>query len=115
MRTIHSDRKSRFLRRLPTNPYFSDFSTASCAARCSLLLVRKKPLARASVFFRLARRCVPRFTLGTFSPSIYEPDQARSIWPVRRIFLLVRKHSLYFRRIGGIGDVGLGQTALPRA
>src|SRR5258708_31976110 len=66
MRTIHSERKSRFLSRRPLYPYLSDFSTASCAERWSLLLVRKKPLARASVFLRLLRRLEPRFTLGTF-------------------------------------------------
>src|SRR5277367_4782530 len=66
MRTIHKERKSRFFSLRPTYPYLSDFSTASWAARYSLLLVRKKPLARASVFLRLARRLVPRFTLGTF-------------------------------------------------
>src|SRR5208337_800999 len=71
MRTIHRERKSRFFSLRPTYPYLSDFSTASCAERYSLLLVRKKPFARASVFLRLLRRLVPRLTLGTFkSPYI---------------------------------------------
>ena len=38
MRTIHSVRKSRFLRRRPTNAYLSAVSTDSFAARYSLLL-----------------------------------------------------------------------------
>jgi len=66
IRTIHSERKSRFLRRRPTNPYRNAFSTASCAARFSLLFVRKYPDALASVLWRYALRLVPRFTLGTF-------------------------------------------------
>src|SRR5271166_6426805 len=71
MRTIHRERKSRFLRRRPTNPYFKAFSTASCAARFSLLLVRKKPDARASVLWRYALRLGPRLTLGTFHSLLY--------------------------------------------
>src|SRR6478752_8210336 len=64
MRTIHRRRKSRFLRRRPTNAYLSAVSTDSLADRYSLLLVWKKPFARARSFLRLARRTVPRLTLG---------------------------------------------------
>src|SRR5262245_16043160 len=39
MRTTHRRRKSRFLRRRPTNAYFSAVSTDSFAARYSLLLL----------------------------------------------------------------------------
>src|SRR4051812_13713043 len=39
MRTTHSRRKSRFLRRRPTKAYFSAVSTDSFAARYSLLLL----------------------------------------------------------------------------
>jgi len=39
-----------------------------------------------------------------FSPSIYEPDQARAIWARPADFPFSKKHSLNFRRIGGIGE-----------
>src|SRR5882724_11692953 len=39
-------------------------STACWAARYSLDLVRKYPLARSRIFLRRARRLVPRFTRG---------------------------------------------------
>src|SRR5580698_7945247 len=66
MRTIHSERNSRFLFLRPTYAYLRAFSTASCAARFSLLLVRKKPFARSNVLRRESLRLVPRLTLGTF-------------------------------------------------
>src|ERR1700730_16594273 len=64
MRMTHSRRKSRFLRRRPTNAYLSAVSTDSLAARYSLLLLAKYPLASPSSFLRLARRTVPLFTRG---------------------------------------------------
>src|ERR1700691_568829 len=64
MRTIHSERYCRFRCFRPLYANLRARSTASVAERWSFDLVRKYPLARSSIFLRLARRLVPRFTRG---------------------------------------------------
>src|SRR5258705_11376724 len=108
MRTIQSRRYSRFLFFRPTKAYLAAVSTASFAARCSLLLVWKKPFARASSFFRFARRTVPRLTLGICSSGGSErPRPPLSITggfdknpppPSRTAQYFYRPHFLYFGR-----------------
>src|SRR5882757_8853130 len=73
-------------------------STACWAARYSLDLVRKYPLARSRIFLRLARRLVPRFTRGIAVLLFY------FVWrlEVRRLLPLLGflKPSLFTRRCG---------------
>src|SRR2546430_17588439 len=64
MRTIQSDRNWPLRDLRPEKATFTPRSTASFAERYSFDFVRKYPLALSSIFLRLARRLVPRFTRG---------------------------------------------------